>query len=237
MAALPCKDWCSPGLACLRPNKHTSAPPTSTPVCSDAHHPRTAAPCPGCQAFYHRQKSRWTPWQDEARQAELEEEYRQRLAANHTAGWAPSPRDEASELLARSRHSQRPISTVRQVGQAGPDEHVLRPMLLCSGLVQPTCDAAMLCTRVPPCWCLFHRRALPAPQVLLDTSAAAPRCYRLLVRLVDYQPRDPGEMCHPAAACGLPGTPGLLSQREAGQWRAFRSWPNSKTLLSLSWLA
>ncbi|KAL4458165.1 hypothetical protein ABPG75_013030 [Micractinium tetrahymenae] len=107
------------------------------------------------QAFYHRQKSRWTPWQDEARQAELEGEYRQRLAANHTAGWAPDPRAAGGELLALCRHRDRPISTVRQV--------------------------------------------------LLDTPAATPRCYRLLVRLVDYQPRDPAEMCHPAAACGLPG--------------------------------
>ncbi len=101
-------------LACGQ--KHTPVLPTSTPVCSALTTCEPLHPAPGCQAFYHRQKSRWTPWQDEARQAELEEEYRQRLAANHTAGWAPSPRDEASELLARSRHSQRPISTVRQVG-------------------------------------------------------------------------------------------------------------------------
>lgn len=113
------------------------------------------------QAFYHRQKSRWTPWQDEARQAELEAEYQHRLAVNHTAGWAPDPRDAAGELLALCRHHEQPISTVRQV--------------------------------------------------LLDTPAATPRCYRLLVRLVDYLPKDMGEMCQTAAACGLPDA-------EPGRW-------------------
>ena len=44
-------------------------------------------------------------------------------------------------------------------------------------------------------------------QVLLDTPAARPSCYRVLVRLLDYLPRDPAAMCHPASQCGLPGAP------------------------------
>lgn len=50
-----------------------------------------------------------------------------------------------------------------------------------------------------------HRPFNTVRQVLLDTPTAAPRCYRLLARLMDYSPRDPAEMCHQAAHCGMPG--------------------------------
>lgn len=60
-------------------------------------------------------------------------------------------------------------------------------------------------------------------QVLLDTPAATPRCYRLLVRLVDYLPKDMGEMCQTAAACGLPGALELL-RREGGAVAGDETW-------------
>lgn len=115
-----------PSFACLQPCKHTSFPPAidwGRHLRITACHPAT--PGPHCQAFYHRQKSRWTPWQDEARQAELEAEYQHRLAVNHTAGWAPDPRDAAGELLALCRHHEQPISTVRQVCLARSDVGIL----------------------------------------------------------------------------------------------------------------
>lgn len=107
------------------------------------------------QAFFFR-NSRWAPWQHEMQpQQQFMDEYRERLGANHTAGWAPDPRAGATELLTLCSHRERPCSTLRQV--------------------------------------------------LLDTPAARPRCYRVLVRLVDHQPQDPTAMCHPASECGLPG--------------------------------
>lgn len=129
-----------------------------------------AAAPPPAQAFFTR-SSRWTLWQAEAEQEALLQEYRQRLAENHVAGWAPDPRHAPGELLALSRHRDRPISSLRQV--------------------------------------------------LLDTPAAQPRCYRVLARLADFEPKQPAEMCHPARDCGLqpggaapPG--GVLGPRHAG---------------------
>jgi hypothetical protein len=103
------------------------------------------------QAYFHR-SSRWTPWQQEGAPQQLLDEYQQRLAANHVAGWAPASPDE---LLAVTSRRDQPYSTLRQV--------------------------------------------------LLDTPAAQPHCYRVLVRLMEFTPAQPADMCHPASACGLPG--------------------------------
>ncbi|KAL4852664.1 Vacuolar transporter chaperone 1 [Chlorella vulgaris] len=106
------------------------------------------------QAYFSR-NSRWTPWQHEQQpQMQFMEEYRERLSANLTAGWAPDPVAGHDELLAVCTHRECPYSTLRQV--------------------------------------------------LLDTPTARPRCYRVLVRLMDYSPRDPVAMCHTRTECGLP---------------------------------
>lgn len=108
----------------------------------------------GLQAYFSR-NSRWTPWQHEQQpQMQFMEEYRERLSANLTAGWAPDPVAGHDELLAVCTHRECPYSTLRQV--------------------------------------------------LLDTPTARPRCYRVLVRLMDYSPRDPVAMCHTRTECGLP---------------------------------
>lgn len=161
------------------------------------------------QAFYHRQKSRWTPWQDGAGQAKLEQEYRQRLAQNHTAGWAPDPRAAPNELLALCSHRERPFSTVRQVSWLAASRAPTLPLLRCSALPSNVRGAIEVCGCVVVDACPATMPACPG-QVLLDTPAAVPRRHRLLVRLVDYQPRELAGMCHPAAACGLPGTLGRL---------------------------
>lgn len=51
--------------------------------------------------------------------------------------------------------------------------------------------------------------------MLLDTPAATPRSYRVLVRLADFAPREPGQVAHPAAQCGLLG--GCGGRRGWGQ--------------------
>eukprot|EP00887_Chlorella_sp_A99_P006187 scaffold3.g6187.t1 len=60
------------------------------------------------QAFYHR-NSKWMVWEESA---ELMEEYEQRLAANHVAGWSPPAQ---ANYLAISGHPGQPFTTLRQV--------------------------------------------------------------------------------------------------------------------------
>lgn len=60
------------------------------------------------QAFYHR-NSKWMVWEESA---ELMEEYEQRLAANHVAGWSPPAQ---ADYLAISGHPRQPFTTLRQV--------------------------------------------------------------------------------------------------------------------------
>ncbi|KAI3435622.1 hypothetical protein D9Q98_001682 [Chlorella vulgaris] len=56
------------------------------------------------QAYFSR-NSRWTPWQHEQQpQMQFMEEYRERLSANLTAGWAPDPVAGHDELLAVCTH-------------------------------------------------------------------------------------------------------------------------------------
>ncbi len=40
-------------------------------------------------------------------------------------------------------------------------------------------------------------------QILADAPLGVPRKYRALVRVVDYSPQDPAQMCSSSAECGL----------------------------------